>query len=64
MAFISGWYLMTLVMKASSRLESNEQATSKTDTSWDSFLTTTTYGVLADNGERHVDHYKDGTWMH
>ena len=45
----SGWYFMTLVMKASSRLGSKVPAISNTDTSLDSSSTITTAGVLAVN---------------
>ena len=49
--FISCWCLMTLVMIALYRLESNVQALSKTDTSLDSLLTITA-SLLADNSEK------------
>ena len=39
MVFRSGWYLMTLVVKASSRLESEVQATWRTNSGLDSVVT-------------------------
>ena len=52
MVFTSGWYFMTLVIKASSRLVSKVHAISNTDTSLDSSSTTTTSGVFADSCEK------------
>ncbi len=61
----NGWFLMTLVMKASSKLESKVQASLRRETDLEPLLTTTTTsGVLAEKCEKKFQgyQYRNETW--